>query len=106
MPFTPVEWIAFLFVAIGLIKLIVIAFNKMAWFNFVSPLYKHGKRTSWIFLILSLLIFYYLLQELSIVQIMAAMAFFSFLIGFTFMQYSKDILSLGKKYTARNSQEP
>jgi len=105
MVFTPVQWIAFLFVTLGLIKLFVIfTRGTKKWMDFVTPLYKNGKRTSWIFLALSMVILYYLLQELSIVQIIATTAFVSFLMAFVFMQYSKEMLSFankisGKKYS-------
>jgi len=102
MPLTPIEWIAAIFVIIGLIKLIYIAINKQKWFDMVSPLYTNSRRTGWIFLILALLVLYYLLQTLSIVSIMAVMAFTSLLIGFSFMQYSKDFLPFAKKiYTKK-----
>jgi hypothetical protein len=95
--FTPIQWIAFLFVIIGLIKIIFILANKKKWLDFVSPLYKNPKATSWIMIILAAVVFYYLLQTLSIVQIMAVMAFSSLLFGFASMIYGKELMTLARK---------
>jgi len=97
MPFTPIEWIAAIVVILSLIKIIFIIFNKKKYFELVSPIYTKSKGTSWILLLLALVVLYFLLQSLSIVTIMAVMAFTSLLIGFAFMQYPKQIMSLAKK---------
>jgi hypothetical protein len=97
--FSPVQWIAFLITALTLIKLIVVIINKKTWVDIVIPLYKNGKNWSLVFLILSLAVLYYLLQELSIVQIMAVIGFIALFGGFAAMQYSKELLDIAKKMT-------
>src|SRR3989338_10884989 len=94
---TPIQIIALIFVLLGSIKLIVISLNKNKWLDIISPLYKNSKLTSWIALLLAIVIFYYLIQIMSIVQIMAVMGFTSLFFAFAFMQYSNEVLSLAKK---------
>ena len=97
MAFTPIEIIALLFIILGLIKLIVISINKKSWLPVPLKIYSNRKTSSIIFVILAAIIFYFLIQELSIVQIVAVMAFSSLLIGLAFLTKSKEFLSLTKK---------
>tara|TARA_Y100000034_G_scaffold122112_1_gene167151 strand:+ start:461 stop:850 length:390 start_codon:yes stop_codon:yes gene_type:complete len=93
MTFTPVEIIAGLFAAIGIIKILVILIDKSKWHNHVvKPIY--GGNTgvvSLVSVVLAFVILYYLLMELTIVQIFAVMGFFSMLIMFSFIQYQKEL---------------
>ena len=87
------EIITALFVMLGLIKIIVVLTNRKGWYNnVVKPIYSNKNISTIIFLILAIVIFYYLLKRLSIVEIFAVLAFSSILIGIGLMQYSKDLL--------------
>tara|TARA_Y100000310_G_C20658160_1_gene803143 strand:+ start:414 stop:794 length:381 start_codon:yes stop_codon:yes gene_type:complete len=97
MAFTALEWIVLIFALIGLIKLVVIFVNKKQWLPVIGAVYGNPKVWSFVFLILSGLVFYYLIQELSIVQILAVMAFTSMFIAIAFMQYSNELMGLAKK---------
>jgi len=97
MTFTAVQTIALIFILFVLIKLVIVLVNRKAWLNFSTKVYDKPMITSTILGILGILILFYLLQEISIVQIVAVLAFASILFGLGFLQYPKEILNLGKK---------
>ena len=93
---TAVEWIAAILIVVGIIKLLVILINKKVWMDYVvKPIYS-SKLTSIIFAVLAGIILYYLLQELSIVQIVASVAFSALLMGTIFAAYSKEMLKFAE----------
>jgi len=95
---TPIEVIA-LIVALGaIIKLLVIAANKNKWTGVVDYFYvKKAKLMLVIYIVLAIVVFYYLIQAMTIIQIFAAMAFLGLLVGITFLAYPKDISSFAKR---------
>jgi hypothetical protein len=96
MTFTALEWIVLIFAVIGLVKLGVIIVNKKYWMPVIESFY--GKKGyDLLFLVLALVIFYFLIQELTIVQILAAVIFATMLIAVSFMQYSDQLLGIAKK---------
>ena len=98
---TAIETIAVIFAALGIIKIVVIMVNKNFWINKVSlPIYG-SKLSSWILGILALVIFYYLVQVFSMVEIFAVMAFTSLLMGASLMAYSSELTSLVKKFAKK-----
>ena len=98
MALTPVEIIAAILAIAIVIKLIFIIFNKKAWYeNVAKPIYGNTSRSAFIFVILAIIIFYYIIQELSIVQIFAVIGFSSLLTGLGFVQFSKELTPLIKK---------
>lgn len=97
MSFSSIEWIVILFSLLGLIKLAVIITRRKRWLPVIEEVYGHSTLFSWVFLILAIWIFYILLQELTIVQIMAVMAFTALLMAIAFMHYSREIIKLAKK---------
>ena len=99
MPFTgtPIEWIALIFAALGLIKMIVILVNKKSWWPIAKGVYGNPGVTSVVVLVLAAIVFWFLIQELTIVQIIAAAAFTSLLIAMGFMSYSKELLPVIEK---------
>jgi len=97
MPLTPIEWIVTIFAVIGLIKLIVITTNKQSWWHITKKFYNNPGLFGFIALILAAIVFYYLLQELTIVQIIAVATFVTLLVGFGFVGYSKEVLVLAEK---------
>lgn len=95
---TPLEIIALLFAVLSLTKLVVIIINKKAWANSVAmPIYSNPKRSISVFTMLAIIIFYFIIQELSVVQIFAVIAFSSMLVGIGFMQHADLMQSLIKK---------
>lgn len=92
MAMTPVEIIAAIFAIAVIVKLIVIVINKMVWYKGVArPIYGNLTVSAIVSLVLAVIIFYFLIQELTIVQIFAALAFSGMLIGFGFLAYGKGI---------------
>ncbi len=98
MALTPVDIIVTIFVLLALIKLIIVLINKELWYrNVVKPIYSNIKITGFIFVILAILLFYFLLQELSITQIFAVIAFSSFFIVLSFLQHQNEFMQLVEK---------
>lgn len=97
MVLTSIEIIAAIFAILSLVKIIAILFNKKGWYNFAKSVYGNTKTTSIVFVVLAIIVFYYLLQSLTIVQIVAASAFIGLLIGIGYLAYSKDMLDFMKK---------
>ena len=96
MTFTPVETIALIIIVIATIKILILLLKPMAWMNFAKKIYlTNPKLTQIIYLVLATLVLYYLLQEMTIVQILAVAAFMSLLIGIGLMPIMGDLF---KKY--------
>lgn len=98
---TPIEWIVTIFAVLVLIKLVVIMINKKSWWNLTKGVYGNPGITGVVFLVLAAVVLWFLLQELSIVQIIAAGVFMVLLMGFAFMGYSKELMSLAKNIYAK-----
>ena len=75
------EIIALILVVISAIKLFTLLVKPKAWMNFAGWIYSGRILTAVIFLVLSALVFYYLMQELTIVQIMATALFLALFFG-------------------------
>lgn len=97
MTFTPLEWVVLVFAVVALLKAIFVLGNRGVWTKFLDSMYTYHTVASCIFLILGGIIFYYLIQELTIVQILAAGAFTSCLIAIAFLQYAHEAKSFVKK---------
>ena len=98
MAFTALEIIALLFVILGFVKLAVILIKKEIWFkDVVKPIYSHPKVTVPVFAVLDAIILYFLLQEMSIVWVFAALAFSAFFIGVGFAAASNDLIPTIRK---------
>mgnify|MGYP001615176406 CR=1 FL=1 len=94
---TPVEIIASILVAVMIVKLGVVLTNKKSWLGLMQKINKNSKLLSIIYLILAAIVFYYLIQELTILQIFAAIAFTTLLLGFGFLQYPEEFMQFVKK---------
>ncbi len=100
---TAVEVIAVLFALFILIKMVFLIVKKEAWFNaMVKPSIKNSKGIGIVFLVLVAVIFYYLIQALSIVEIFAVLAFSCFLIFLSLFAYSEDLFKFAKKIYSKN----
>ena len=82
---------------LALIKILVILVKPRAWYNLVKKVWSAPNIVMIICLILAAIVFYYLIQELSIVQIMAAVLFIALLYAMTFAIYSKEVVVLARK---------
>lgn len=95
---SPLEIIAVLVVALFAIKMLVVMVNPRIWHRkVVKPVYGNAKVSMWVMVVLAAVILYYLLQEINIVQIFAATAFVTMLMGIGVLAFSKDILDLADR---------
>ena len=98
MALTPIEVIAGLLVVISFIKIFVVIIRRSFWYEkVVEPVYAHNRITSIVFVILAVIVFSYLIKELTIVQIFAVMAFVFLLSGLGFLMYSKELIPFIEK---------
>ncbi len=102
---TGIETIALVFIAISIIKLIVLAIRPESWYGSDNPLMKifSGTTTTIIVsLAIGMVVLFYLLQELSIVQIFAAMVFGWLILMLTMAPFAAGILD----WVKRAAKEP
>ncbi len=98
MVLTAIEIIALVFISLGLLKVLVILVDPKIWFEKVAkPIYQRPKTLIVVSFVLALFVLYYLIQTLTIVQILAAMVFTALLMAMAFGAYSKEVLSLAQK---------
>jgi hypothetical protein len=98
MTYTPVELIALILIIVVAIKLIVIFVKPKAWNNnVVKKLWGKSILMTLISYILAGVVLYYLLQELTIVQILATMMFFALLVAAGIGPYKKELIKLADK---------
>jgi hypothetical protein len=84
---------------LGLIKLAIVVFNAKTWLNVVKFLYGNAVLTFIAELVLAAVLFYYLLQSgMTIVPIMAVVAFGALLTGMTFAVYAKETIAWAGKF--------
>lgn len=97
MALDSLQIIALILIVVSTIKLIVIIFNPMAWYkNVVKKVYR--PHSTWIFLILALIVLYYLIQsEITITIILAVTTFIALLFGLSFSIFSKELLQFADK---------
>jgi len=74
------------------IKFLVLAIEPKAWLNFAKSLYSNPLVTGLVEVILAAVLFYYLLMQLTIVQIMAAVTLGALLTALSFTIYGKEML--------------
>jgi len=79
------------------IKFLVLAIKPKAWLNFVKSLYNNPLITGLVELILAVILFYYLLMQLTIIQIMAAVALGALLTALSFAVFGKEMLPFAGK---------
>lgn len=97
MTFTPLEWVVLIFAVVAVLKAIFVLGNRGVWSKFLDSLYTNHVIFSWVFLILAAVIFYYLIQEVTFVQLIAASAFTACLIAIAFLQYAHEAKTFVKK---------
>ncbi|MEK6937315.1 MAG: hypothetical protein AABW58_04560 [Nanoarchaeota archaeon] len=99
----PLEIISFLFALLILVKLVFVIFSKQTWYrNVAMPIYKNPKVSSLVILIIALIIFYYLIQSITLIELFAAMAFTNMITALSFMFYTKEFSELVKKVYSKN----
>ena len=100
MAFTPVEIIALVLSIAIIVKLVFVFAAPKGYLTFAKTIWKYKIVMTLVYLALGGLIGYYLLQELTIVQIMATTALVACLIGIGFTPHVDMLLKvMGKKFT-------
>lgn len=97
MALRALEVIALVLILISFAKILYLIFNKKGWWNFVGRFYRKPVFTTIVFLVLAAAIFGYLLVEITIVQLMAALALASLIFAIAFLQYSKEMGEFAQK---------
>lgn len=92
-----IELLAVIIAAVTLAKIIVISINLKAWDRFVDPIYFHPAISTVIFTVLLGVTGYYVLQELTIVQVYAALLPLAMLMGLGMFPYTKALLKWRKE---------
>ena len=96
MVYTSIEIIAIVIIAAAVIKMLVLAVNAKAWMNFSKGVYKSVAFAQIIGLIIAAVVLYYLLGAgITIVQILAVMAFLAGILMVGLAPYLGDLI---KKY--------
>ncbi len=103
MAFNSVEIIALILAIVIIIKLLIVLFSPRSWFNFSKGLYKSPAVLFVVELILAVIVFYFLLQSFTIVEIMAVVAFGTLLTGMGFALYAKEIMGLASKMLGKTT---
>ena len=86
-----------------LIKTVVVLSSPKSWLNFAKKLWKQPAVTGVVLFVLSAIVLYYLLMQLTIIQIFAVMLFFALLSGATMAPYTKEFLSMAQKLLKRST---
>ena len=95
---TPIEIMALVLAIVVAIKLIVVLIKPKAWLDsVVKPIWKNPAVTMIISLILAAVTLYYLLTEITIVQIFATMLFLVLLMAVGVSVYFNEIAAMGTK---------
>ena len=85
--------LATIFIALVIIKLIVVSISPKSWFDLARKIYVRPKLTSIIALILALIVLYLILNSwVTIVEILAVTLFLSLLIMVGVAQYANELL--------------
>lgn len=100
---TAIETIALIFIIVVAIKILVIAISPKSWIKFAKNIWKF-QGLSIIYLVLAFVVFYFLVQELTIVKILAVTAFVALLMGTQLARYSKEIMEFAQKMS-KNKKE-
>lgn len=92
MTFTPVEYIALIFIVFATIKILVLLINPKSWMNFAKKLWVNPRITTIVCLILAAIVLWYLLAEMTIVSILAVAGFIALLMGIGLAGYVPDLI--------------
>jgi len=93
-----IETLAWIFLIVAAVKLIVVLVSPKIWLNsVVRKIWKNSFLAGLVSFVLAVVCLYILLQELTIVQIFAVMLFVSLLAALGIAAYSKEVVGLAEK---------
>jgi hypothetical protein len=96
---TPIETIALMVIILAAVKMVVILISPKYWMSFVKGFWSNVILVQIVSFVLAWIVLYYLLQQMSILQILAVVAFVALLlvfgiapeVGFIFKKYEAQI---------------
>lgn len=97
MAFTSIEIIALVLLIFAVIKMVILLINPKSWMNFAKGLWKNKIGFKLVALVLAVVVFYYLIQVFTIVQIFAVTAFVSLLLAIGLADPIKRIIPVYEK---------
>ncbi len=97
MAFTVIEWFVLVFSLLVLIKVLFLLFSPKSWLKFAKNLYKSPSLLVVVEVILAAVLLYYLLQSMTIIQIMSAIVLGALLTAISFAVYAKELMSWTNK---------
>lgn len=100
---TPIEIMALIVVLAAAIKILVILVNPKSWLGIVNKVWSKPVLTGLISLILAGVVLYYLIQELTIVQIFAVILFIALISATSMAVYAKDFIAMAQKFAKDRS---
>ena len=95
--------IIFVFAILGIIKLLFLVFSPKSWTKFAISLYRNPVVLMVIELVLALIVLFYLLKTLTIVQIMGGIVLGALLTGMSFAAYGPETIAWAKKIMKTSS---
>ena len=98
---TTIDIIALVFIFLALVKITVVLVNRKSWLNVSKLFYDYSRESSFLLIILGVIVFFFLLDEMSIVHIIAVIAFSIILLGLAVLQYPREFLHIAKKSSNR-----
>lgn len=93
----PIEIMAIIVAVLGLVKLFFVATNPKAWLKVVDFVFAKPNVTSAVSALLALIVLFFIIQEITIVQIFAVVLFVTLLVLVKASAYAKEIKDLGHK---------
>jgi len=87
----PIETIATITAVIILVKMALLYLNPKPLFKLGRSIMQKAETAKWVYLIIALIVGQYLIDALSIVEIMAVLLFSSLLYGASLMSYAKGL---------------
>lgn len=94
---TPIEIMALILIIVSVVKILVILAKPSAWTEVIKKVWANPFLTGFISFILAVVVLYYLLQELTIVQIFASMLFLALLAAIGIATYCKEVVGIAQK---------
>jgi len=100
---TPIEVMALIFALLCIAKRVAVFINPRSWLKVVRIVYKIPWLTAIVALVLTFVTLGYLLMELTIVQVFAAMLFVCFLMMLGYAPLSKEIIEFKERLATKTT---
>ena len=98
-----IDWFVLVLSVLIIVKILFVAFNAKGWLSFGERLYSSPIVLVLAEAILAAVLFYYLLMQITIVQIMASLGLGALLTGIVFAVYPKETMAWAGKFLKRKT---